>query len=226
MRRVRVERHPLLFRVVHWLMFVEGLILGITGISLSEGLGLMIIERGLARSIHIVVGFAFIGTAIFFLYYFIASGEYRWFGLSRLPRAVGFLFAEIGAWFSGRHLSEPIRFNPSKGDYEEKVVPTEVLAWWGWFVVGLFIILTGLGLVFPEQMAWFNDIMEALLNIEGDVPTALPAVDGLSAAAASRQLHLVFAGLSFLLMVIHAYAAYVYGMVRSIIFGYRDEPAA
>ncbi len=212
--RLRVRRHTLLFRVVHWLIVLEGILLGVTGISLSSSLGLEFMEYGLARDIHLVSGFAFIATAIFFLYYFVASGEYRWYGLRRIPMAFDFFFAEVKAWFLGKHVPEPIKYNPLKGDYEEKVVPTEVLAWWGWFVLGVGITLTGLALVFPEQFALVNRFWSAVF------------VDdfGGRLTVATRMAHFLIASLILVVLIIHAYAGWVFRMLRSIVFGDRDEP--
>ncbi len=212
--KVKVVRHTLLFRVVHWLIVIEGALLGITGLNLSSSLGLEFLEYGLARSIHLVAGFAFIATAVFFLYYFVASGEYKWYGLRRIPMAFDFFFAEVKAWLLGKHIPEPIKFDPQKGDYEEKVVPTEVLAWWGWFILGVAIILSGLALVFPEQFALVNRFWAAIF------------VDdfGGRATVATRMAHFLIAALIFVVFVIHAYAGWVFGMLRSIVFGDRDEP--
>ncbi len=212
--RLRVKRHDLLFRITHWLIVVEGVLLGLTGLSLSSSLGIEILEYGLARDIHLVSGFAFIATAIFFLYYFVASGEYRWYGLRRIPMAMDFLFAEVKAWFLGRHLPEPIRYDPLRGDYDEKVVPTEVLAWWGWFALGVGIALTGLALVFPGQFVLVNRFLGALFTDDF----------GGRLAVATRMAHFLIASLILVVLIVHAYAGWAFRMLRSIVFGDRDEP--
>ncbi len=211
--RVRVQRHSLLFRVVHWLIVLEGLVLGLTGVSLSSSLNLELISYDAARSLHLVAGFSFIATAIFFLYYFVASGEYRWYGLRRIPRAFDYLFAEVKAWFLNRRIEEPIRYDPARG-YEEKVVPTEVLAWWGWFVLGVAIVVSGLALVWPEQLVLVNRFWASLFADDF----------GGRLTSATRMAHFLAAALILVVLIIHAYAGYVFGMLRSIVFGDREEP--
>lgn len=215
-KRVRVLRRSMICRILLWLFTTEGLILGITGISLSESLDLNFIHRGVARDLHIVTGFALTATAVFLVYYFVASGEYKWYGIRRIPMAIDYFFAEAKAWFKGEHLPEPIRYNPEKGEYEEKIVPTEVLVWWAWIVLGLAIILSGLGLLFPEQFAYFNRFWAWL--IQDDI--------GGRITVATRIAHFISAALILFLFILHVYASWVFKMLNSVVNGYRDEPVA
>ncbi len=224
--RVRVRRHSLLFRIVHWLMVAEGAILGVTGISLSEALNMEIISRGTARQLHEVTGLAFAATALFFIYLFVMDGEYRWYGLRRIPAGFDFFFAEVRAWFTGRHVSEPIRYDEDRGDYVEKVVPTEVLAWWLWFLLGAGIIVTGLALMFPEPLAQVHRLCAAVIPDNLQVQGAAALVIGTREAVATRAAHFLLAAAVLVVLIVHAYAGWVYGMLRSIVFGYRDEPSA
>ena len=214
MKRVRVERHPLAYRVLHWLIVAEMALLLLTGLSVSETLHLPLLARGLARSLHVVVAFAWLATITVFLYYFILSGEYRWFGLRRLGEGVDALVEEIRAVLRGEPVQEPIRYDPKRGEYIEKIYPTEVLAWWGWALLWTLLAFTGLGLVFPDMFGFVNRFWHAILPDFG------------SAAAASRRVHLVASLLVVAMVLVHGYLVILTGVWRSMIWGTREEPVA
>ncbi|HID62850.1 MAG TPA: cytochrome b/b6 domain-containing protein [Anaerolineae bacterium] len=200
-KSLKVVRHSKPFIALHWLIFSEGLLLLLTGFSMSEGFNPIPIPLDIARPIHIVVAFAFLATSVFFLYYFVVSGEYKWFGLSRIGYAQDFFIEEIRAFLKGEKGETPVRYDPQSGDYVEKVVPTEVLAWWGWFLLGMGITLSGLGLLFPKTFGVTRDVAVSL-----------------------RAAHFLIAVLIIVLALIHAYAAMVFGMWKSIFVGTREEP--
>ncbi len=215
MKRVNVVRHTLLFRVMHCLIVIEGLIQGITGLSLSKSLNIDLIGYGLARDIHVVTGLLFTATAIFFLYYFVASGEYNWYGLRRIGMGFDHFFAETKAWFLREHIDEPIRYDEKSGRHIEKVIPTEVLVWWVWFILGIAIVFSGLGLIFPEQLAYINAFWGYIF----------PEGFG-GAAIATRIGHSIIAMMILFTAIFHGYAAWAYKMLRSIVFGDRDDPVS
>jgi len=210
--RVRVLRHELTFRVLHWVIAVLGIILGITGVSISEYLDLPIIDMGLARNIHIVVGLFFVAFSWLFLYIFIASGEYNWVSLKRLGYGFEYLMHEIKLFFKGEHIEEPIKYDIGKRRYIEKVIPTEILSWWGWFITGLILISTGLALIYPDELMFINRFWSFLIPDLGGEPTV-----------ATRLVHLFAAGFSLAIFIVHVYSSWVYGLIGSIIHGYRME---
>lgn len=211
--RIPVERHDRTFRILHWLIVTEMAVLLVTGLAVSETLDIIpLLSRGLARAIHLVVGFAWLGTITFFLYYFIYSGEYRWFGLRRIGEAIDTLVEEIRAFLRGEHLPEPIRYDPRTGEYVEKIYPTEVLAWWMWALIWTVMATTGLGLVFPETFGFFNRFWHAIVG------------DATRAPVASRTVHLVFAVVMVAVVLVHSYLVIVTGIWKGIVYGKREEP--
>ena len=213
-KRIPVERHDRLYRTLHWLIVGEMLLLLITGLAVSERVHLVWPPRGLARSIHVVVAFAWLGTITFFLYYFIYSGEYRWFGLRRLGEALDTMVEEIRALLRGEHLPEPIRYDPQNGEYVEKIYPTEVLAWWLWALVWTIMAITGLGLVFPEALGFVNRFWHAIVAGATRAPIA------------TRTVHWVTALVIVAVVAIHAYLVIATGILKGMIYGKREEPVA
>jgi len=212
--KVYVERHSLTYRVLHWVIVAEVLLLIITGMAVSEYLKLPIISRGVARNLHIVISMAWTGTITFFLYYFVVSGEYKWFGLSRVGKGFDFFMHEIKCKVEGKKLESPVKYDTKKKKYEEKIVLTEVLAWWGWLTLWLIMVMTGLGLIFPANFSIVNRFSQAIFN-GFDNP-----------AAATRFLHVAVSMVMVAYAVIHAYASYVFGMVGSMFTGMKQEPVS
>lgn len=214
MTRVKVTRHTALFRALHWLIFIEGVILGLTGLQLGGIWDVRVLPGGTSRAVHVVAGLAWIFTCLFFIYFFIASGDYKWYGLKRIPYSLRYLVAEAKAWLGvGLHVEEPIKYDAKKGEYVEKIVPTEVVVWWIYVVLGLIIGFTGLAMAFPEQFAIVYQIAGAFATVFGGGPYAM-----------TRAIHLLAMFLVLTVAILHAYAAWVFRMLRSITFGDRDEP--
>ena len=212
-KRVPVERHDRTFRLLHWLIAAEMVVLLITGLSVTDRVHIIpFISRGLGRSIHLVIAFAWLGTITFFLYYFIYSGEYRWFGLRRVGGAIDMMVEEIRALLRGGHLPEPIRYDPRRGTYVEKIYPTEVLAWWLWALLWTIMATTGLALVFPGVFGFISGFWHA-------IAPGFPR-----AAEASRAVHYLVALAIVAVVIIHSTLVVVTGIWRGIIFGRREEP--
>ena len=209
-----VKRHSLLYRILHWVIVLEALLLLLSGLSVSEYIPLALIGRGAARSFHILVGLTWTGTIAFFVYYFMMSGEYKWFGVSKIAPAIDFFVHEVRSFISGKKVKSPVEYNSDKKKYAEKVVPTEVLAWWGWFALWTIMVLTGLALLFPESFNFINRLCYAIL----------PAFS--KATAATRFIHLVVSMGFVIYMMIHAYASWTFGMVGSMVSGSNEEPVA
>lgn len=212
--KIAVTRHGKLYRILHWAIVAEVMLLLLSGLGVSEYMSLGIFSRGGARSLHVVAGLTWMGTITFFIYYFVVSGEYRWFGLSKLGLAFDFFMHEIKCAVNGQKIKNPVAYDAKRKKYLEKVVPTEVLAWWGWFALWFVMVFTGLGVLFPENFGIINRLCRAILPSFGNP------------AAAARLVHITVSMAVVVYMVIHAYAAWSFGMLGSMISGMSEEPAA
>ncbi len=209
---IAVKRHSFLYRVLHWLIALEVLLLLASGVAVSDYISLAWISRGAARSLHILIGLTWTGTITFFVYYFMMSGEYKWFGVSKIAPAVDFFVHEVRSFIKGKKVKSPVGYRRDEKKYAEKVVPTEVLAWWGWFGLWAIMVLTGLALLFPENFGFINRLCYAILPAFG------------KAVAATRFIHLLVSTGIVIYMMIHAYASWTFGMVGSMISGSNEEP--
>ena len=208
---IAVKRHSPLYRILHWLIVLEVLLLLLSGLGVSEYLPLALLSRGAARSLHILVGLTWAGTITFFVYYFMMSGEYKWFGVSKIAPAIDFFVHEVKSFISGKKVRSPVGYSSKEKKYVEKIVPTEVLAWWGWFGLWAIMVLTGLALLFPEYFGFINVLSYAIF----------PAFS--KATAATRFIHLLASVGILVYMMIHAYASWTFGMVGSMISGRSEE---
>jgi cytochrome b subunit of formate dehydrogenase len=209
---IAIKRHSLLYRILHWLIVLEVLLLLLTGLAVSEYIPLTWISRGVGRSLHILLGLTWTGLITFFVYYFMMSGEFKWFGVSKIAPAIDFFVHEVKSFISGKKVKSPVGYNRDEKKYVQKIVPTEVLAWWGWFSLWAIMVLTGLAMLFPENFGFINRLCFAIL----------PAFS--KATAATRFIHL-FASMGIVIyMMIHAYASWTFGMVGSMISGNNEEP--
>jgi len=215
LKRVRVKRHTLVFRALHWLIVAEGVTLGLTGLQLGGIWGVRVLPGGTARAVHVIVGLAWFFTALLFTQYFLAE-DYKWYSISRIPYSITYMIAEAKAWFGiGPHLEEPIRYDPKKRKYIEKIVPTEAMVWWIFLILGLIIAFTGLALAFPKSFTLVYEIAGGLAAVLGGGPYSMV-----------RAIHRVAAAAILGVVILHAYAAVVFKMLRAITLGYRDEPVA
>lgn len=214
-KRVVVERHKLGYRVLHWAFVTGMLLLIITGLEIGGIYGnLPLIPN--VRAWHIVIGIAWLCICFAFLYYLLATGDYKWYGLRRLPLAISFLWKEAKAWLKiGPHVEEPILYDTRKEEYVEKVVPTVVMVWWIYFAIAALLGITGAAMVFPDFFWFVYAIADALAPIFG----------GIGGYALVRCLHRFGLYLFIFVAIMHAYAAYVFKVLRSITFGDRAEPA-
>jgi formate dehydrogenase subunit gamma len=213
MRRVRVARHALGFRLLHWLIVVEGVILGLSGIQLG-GLGLRIFPEGGTWAIHVLTGIAWIFTSLVLLYYMVVSGDYRWFGIRRIPYAFRYLVGEARAWFGlGGEVGEPIAYDLKRGEYREKIVPTEVIVWWVFVIFGLLLMLSGLEMAFSKIFSPLHYFFDVFKYIFGGGPYSI-----------ARSLHRLSLFILLGVFVLHVYAVIIFRMLRGIIFGDREEP--
>jgi formate dehydrogenase subunit gamma len=211
-RTIPVKRHSSLYRVLHWLMVTEIIVLLLSGLNVSEYIPFAFISRGVSRNLHIVAGLAWISTTTFFLYYFIMSGESRWFGFSKTSHAFDFFVHETKSYIEGKKVKSPVGYCTKKEQYVEKIIPTAILAWWGWFGLWAVMAFTGLGILFPENFYAINRLCHAILPAFGKAP------------AAARLIHMVAAMVIVIYIFIHAYATWTFGLMGSMISGTRKEP--
>ncbi len=208
---ITVKRHSFLYRIIHWLMVTEILILLLSGLNVSAYIPFAFISRGVSRNLHIVAGLAWISTTTFYLYYFIMSGESRWFGLSKIGHAFDFFVHEVKSYIEGKKVKSPIGYGMEKNRYVEKIIPTAILAWWGWFGLWVVMVFTGLAILFPENFYAINRLCHAILPAFG------------KAAGATRLIHMGASMVIVTYIFIHAYAAWTFGLIGSMISGTKTE---
>ena len=88
--RTEVLRHDLIFRVAHWSIFVEGILLVLSGFQLGGILWGALLPLSNV-TFHVLVGIAFIATAAINLIGIFSGGDYRWVGLRRIPYSLRFI---------------------------------------------------------------------------------------------------------------------------------------
>ena len=208
-------RHDLAVRVVHWAIVFEGAFLLLTGFQLNGVFPFVLWDL---YSYHIIMGLAFIGTAVIFFYVVLAEHDYHWFGLRRIPYSIRFILSETRYWFRlGPKVDEDrIKFDAQRGQYVEKLIPSVIVVWWLYIFMGVILALTGLADAFPKTFAWEY----TLLNPIG---LALTGTDGLPWILA---VHRLMAVLLICTVALHFYASVLYKLVGSIFIGYRNEPVA
>lgn len=210
--RIRTMRHGLAVRIVHWAIVFEALFLMITGAQLN---GLLPFISWDLYPYHIIVGFMFIGTAFVFLYVVIATHDFKWFAPRRIPYSFKYIASEAGAWFRIRpKVQEPIEFDVAKGEYVEKLIPSVIVVWWAYALMGIVLAFTGLAAAFPSSFGF-------VYAVTNPIGVALTGVGGLSFDLAIHRLVVV---LLICTVAMHLYASAIYRVVSSMFIGYRDEP--
>lgn len=215
LKRVNVLRHGLFFRVLHWLIFIEGVLLTLTGLQLGGILGVTIFPTN-NMSYHVMIGVAFVASATLFLYDMAATGGYAWFGLRRIPYSLKFISAETKGWFGAAPKpAEPIVYDTKKKRYVEKIVPSVISVFWIYVVLGIVLVLTGLALAFPAQFSFVYLLSDPLGGV-------LTGVTGLAFLLA---LHRFATFLLVALVAMHIYASFIFKLASSMISGRRNENA-
>lgn len=213
MKRVNVLRHDLSFRLLHWLIFAEGVVLTLSGLQLGGIFGLVIFPSN-NLSYHEMVGLAFVGTALLYVYYLAVTGDYKWALPTRIPYANRFIFAETKAWFGrGPKPENPIIYDTKKKRYVEKIIPSAIAFVWTAVILAIILSLTGLALAFPVQFSFVYLIADPIGR----------ALTGVSGPSFLLALHRLTTLLLVAVVAMHTYATFVFGLVRSIVFGRRDE---
>ncbi len=208
---VEVVRHSLFYRVCHWSIVITGVILALTGMQMGGLYGIRVLN-GQVLATHITVSFIF-GALWFLMLYYIIAREWKWFSLARIPYSLKFLGSEIKAWFGGPHVEDPRGYDPEKKEYVEKIIPTEVMVWWIYFLLALFMGITGLSM-------YYKDFFAPVINFADSIAPAFGAESGL---ALLRALHRLGMYLFAMVVMMHVYAVFIFGVVTSMITGKRKE---
>lgn len=213
LKRVNVLRHGLFFRVFHWLIFIEGVLLTLSGLQLGGILGITIFPTN-NMSYHVMIGVAFVASATLFIYDMAAAGNYGWFGLRRIPHSFRFIFAETKGWFgTGSKPEEPIIYDARKKRYAEKIVPSVIVPFWVTVILGIELAVTGLALAYPAQFSF-------VYLLTDPIGSALTGVTGLVFLMAIHRLATL---LLVVLVAMHIYATFVFKLVGSMLSGRRNE---
>jgi formate dehydrogenase subunit gamma len=166
-------------------------------------------------SYHVAAGILFIAASILVGYEMITSGSYSWLGIGRILYSGRFIADETRSWFGlWPPMKETILYDPAKKVYKEKMVPSAILVWWSFVILGWILVPTGLALAFPIQFSFIYALIDP-------IGIALTGVGGYAFMVAIHRLAMEFL---VILVFMHIYATFVYKLVQSIILGYRHEP--
>ena len=203
-----------MFRLCHWLFVIEGILLTLTGFQLGGGMfGINFFPTN-NLSYHIMLGLLAVATVTLFMYDITIMGLLFWWGPHKIKESNKFIIAEFKAWFKlGPPPQNPIIYDTIRQDYVKKIIPSVVVSFWSFTVLGTFVMLTGLMLTFPTQFSFFYD----LFNPVGSFLT------GVSGVAFVLAIHRLSSELLVSLVLIHVYAVFVFKLVKSMITGYREE---
>jgi len=214
---IEVERHSLFYRVCHWGIVSTGIVMGLTGLRLGSLYGFTFPkDMELALHIHLYLGFVF-GALWIALFAYVVAHEWKWFSPKRFPYAMKFFIAEARAWTGlGPHVEDPRRYNPDKGEYIEKLVPTEVMVLWMYLGLALLMGITGFSL-------YYTDIFAPVIEFSDRIAPMLGVSDG---DTLLRAIHRLGMYIFLMVMLIHAYAVIIFDVLGSMITGKRKERVA
>lgn len=212
-RRTSVLRHGLLFRVAHWCIFIEGGLLVLTGFQLGGILGGALFPLSTV-TVHVLIGIAFMATACIYGVGIATGGDYRWVSLGRIPYSFRFIIMETKGWFGiALKPANPIAFDTEAHEYSEKLVPSVIVVFWSFLLLGIVLSLTGLALAFPQPF-WF---VYSVTDLIGGTFT------GVTGMAFMLTFHRLVTFLLVVLVMMHIYASFIFKLVGSMITGRRNE---
>jgi F420-nonreducing hydrogenase I cytochrome b subunit len=215
-QRTEVLRHDLLFRAAHWSIFIEGAILVVTGFQLGGILGGSISPMSTV-TFHELVGIAFIATAAIYAVGILSGGDYRWVGLRRIPYSFRFIISETRGWFGfAPKPVNPIAYDLEKEEYAEKLVPSVIVVFWAFVLLGVLLALSGLALAFPQQFAFVFVVTDLIGG----------SLTGVTGMAFMLTFHRLVTFALVILVMMHVYASFIFGLVGSMITGRRKERTA
>jgi len=214
--RTEVVRHDLLFRVAHWSIFIEGILLVLSGFELGGILGGALLPISNV-TFHVLVGIIFMGTAGIYAVGILSGGDYRWVSLRRVPYSFRFILSETKGWFAIRPPPvNPIAYDAENHEYQEKLVPSVIVVFWAFALFGIALALTGLSLVFPGQFGsvyWVTNLIGSTLT-------------GTTGVAFMLAFHRLLTYALIMLVMMHIYASFIFKLVTSMITGRRNETVA
>jgi formate dehydrogenase subunit gamma len=214
--RTSVVRHDLLFRVAHWCIFIEGGLLVITGFQLGGILGGALLPLSNVTA-HVLIGIAFMATAAIYAVGFLTGGDYHWVGLRRIPYSFRFIIKETKGWFGlAPAPGNPIAYDTVSGEYTEKLVPSVIVVFWSFAILGVVLALTGLSLAFPQQFGFVFTVTDLIGG----------ALTGVTGMAFMLTLHRLVTFVLVALVMAHVYASFVFKLVTSMITGRQNERVA
>jgi formate dehydrogenase subunit gamma len=215
-QRTRVLRHDLLFRMAHWSIFVEGAILVVTGFQLGGIIGGSFFFASNV-TVHVLVGMAFIATAAIYAVGIVSGGDYRWVGLRRIPYSLRFIISETRGWFGlSPKPANPIAYDTERQEYKEKLVPSVIVVFWAFALLGVVLALTGLALAFPQQFGFVFVVTDFIGG----------TLTGVTGMAFMLTFHRLVTFALVVLVMMHVYASFIFGLVSSMITGKRNEKIA
>jgi F420-nonreducing hydrogenase I cytochrome b subunit len=214
--RVKVQRHSLFFRSLHWAIFLMGIFQVLTGMQRGGMLGITVFPSN-TFSYHVAVGLLFIAASILVAYEMLSSGSYSWVGIRRILFSFRYIAHETRAWFGlWPPMKETISYDPVKKTYKEKLIPSAIVVWWAFVILGWILVITGLELAFPAQFSFIYVLTDP-------IGFALTGVGGYAFVVSIHRLATVFL---VILVFMHIYTTFLYKLVNSMILGYRQEPTA
>ncbi|RLI82731.1 MAG: cytochrome b/b6 domain-containing protein [Archaeoglobales archaeon] len=209
MREVEVLRHSLFYRVCHWAIFSTFFILLITGMCIGRIFNLSSPDKSLFLDIHFYTGIVF-GILWFIMLGYIIAKEWRFFSIKRIPYGLKFFIKELKAWFNlGPHVEDPRRYDPERKEYVEKIIPTEVLVWWGYFTLAMIMGITGISIYYNSFYMFFDGVARVLMVDDG--------------YTLFRTIHKLGMFIFGAIVLTHFYAVIVFGVVKSMFTGRRLE---
>jgi formate dehydrogenase subunit gamma len=166
---------------------------------------------------HVLIGIAFMATAAIYAVGILTGGDYHWVGLRRIPYSFRFIIKETKGWFGlAPKPANPIAYDPTLGDYAEKLVPSVIVVFWSFAIIGVVLALTGLALAFPQQFGFVFVITDLIGG----------TLTGVTGMAFMLAFHRLVTFILIALVMAHVYASFIFKLVTSMITGKRAERVA
>jgi formate dehydrogenase subunit gamma len=103
-----------------------------------------------------------------------------------------------------------------KKDYVEKIIPTQVVVWWIYLVMAIWMGVTGLAMYYP-------DLFKPIVDLAGVIGSIFNPAGQSDSYAFLRALHRIGMYLFGMVMFMHMYAVLVFRVLTSMITGKRKE---